>query len=791
MLEPSGFQSVGDASPHRGMPHSGNAQMPAESVDMSREIRTMLGDFVGVMGAQLQEANTQILADMSQEIENLRQRATRASSPSQHQQQQQQQQHQHQARAAQPPWLDGVAQPHRSDGARHSNVPFYREGPILRPHSAFPVPAYPDGRPSRPCSALVADQMAGRVPPMTFGPTGVTRTLTFEDLRKEWKRELKQELWDLRESLMRDLPEALMKPFQDGKMTPLITDQHGGKRLSPSMFDRDAYGNALSTLMEDVNTMKTEMQGVRWGVETILEQTMPHGFADGFLGVPNLIEKGEMPPTLHVDPATLKGVDNSIEMGAVASEVSTSNKRQKSVKLVEERQDSKPGFEQLLTPKGRKAQRASMASLASAATVGQSSAPLVFTPGETVAVTGAVKAARLFGDREKQDVVKLEYDVANFYYSHGYIQWIARHERFANLTMAAICLNAIYIGIDRDWNDAEKLYSAHPVFIISENLFCSYFSFEILVRYFAFEDKTNCLRDFWFKFDSVLVTLMVGETWILPLFLAGVDLDLTFVRLIRLLRLSRMARLIRMFPELMTMIKGAAMAWRAMSASLVAIILLLYIFAIVLNTMLKNTTSDLEPYFGSLPLTMWTLTMDGLFQDSPGVVAGIMMYQTEPYVATISITIFVIFTMFSALMVLNMLIGAQCEVVSKVAIEEKERADLELMRSTMLVMLKNLDADGSGEIDKDELLALLENSHAIDTMETLTIDPIYLVNYMMMFYEEKEALTIRFIMETMLQVRGERPMTMQDFICGQNYMLWALSRQQMAQAGATSSVANS
>jgi len=85
--------------------------------------------------------------------------------------------------------------------------------------------------------------------------------------------------------------------------------------------------------------------------------------------------------------------------------------------------------------------------------------------------------------------------------------------------------------------------------------------------------------------------------------------------------------------------------------------------------------------------------MDGVFQDSPGTVSKIMMYNTEPYVATISITVFVIFTMFSALMVLNMLIGAQCEVVSRVGIEEKERADFELMKGTVLVMLKSLDAD--------------------------------------------------------------------------------------------------
>ena len=37
----------------------------------------------------------------------------------------------------------------------------------------------------------------------------------------------------------------------------------------------------------------------------------------------------------------------------------------------------------------------------------------------------------------------------------------------------------------------------------------------------SFDNKVNCLRDFWFKFDSLLVTFMVLETWIMPAFTSG------------------------------------------------------------------------------------------------------------------------------------------------------------------------------------------------------------------------------------------------------------------------------
>ncbi len=77
--------------------------------------------------------------------------------------------------------------------------------------------------------------------------------------------------------------------------------------------------------------------------------------------------------------------------------------------------------------------------------------------------------------------------------------------------------------------------------VVVENLFCFYFTGEVLVRFMSFARKVNCLRDMWFKFDSVLVTFMVIETWILPVALAGSGggglSNLSALRLMRLVRL--------------------------------------------------------------------------------------------------------------------------------------------------------------------------------------------------------------------------------------------------------------
>merc|ERR1712216_697404 len=133
----------------------------------------------------------------------------------------------------------------------------------------------------------------------------------------------------------------------------------------------------------------------------------------------------------------------------------------------------------------------------------------------------------------------------------------ARSDFFQNATLAIVMVNAIYIGIAVEHNDANNLFDANGIFIASEFVFLLFFVFEIVVRYAAFERKASCLKDGWFKFDSFLVMLMLLETIILPTVLSlstnAFNTPPTVVlRLFRLLRLSRIIRLVREFPELRT-----------------------------------------------------------------------------------------------------------------------------------------------------------------------------------------------------------------------------------------------
>ena len=144
--------------------------------------------------------------------------------------------------------------------------------------------------------------------------------------------------------------------------------------------------------------------------------------------------------------------------------------------------------------------------------------------------------------------------------------------------MTVIFLNAIWIGIDIELNHADVLAEADVGFILAENLFCFFFSAELLIRFLLYTRKVYALKDMWFLFDLFLVALMIVETWCMPLVHllsaspAGASTGglsvLRVARVMRVLRTARMARLVRLMPELMILVKGMMVAFRSVTLGL-------------------------------------------------------------------------------------------------------------------------------------------------------------------------------------------------------------------------------
>jgi len=345
---------------------------------------------------------------------------------------------------------------------------------------------------------------------------------------------------------------------------------------------------------------------------------------------------------------------------------------------------------------------------------------------------GAV-AVNMFADADAirakmhENIDKKDYDVMDFYHERGCFQAIARNNKFGNLTLAVIAINALWIGLDAECNDAtyDGELTGCPFkpedkkfWQLGEYTFCAFFTFEWLVRFMAFKQKMSAMRDNWFKFDSALVFMMVAETWMIPIIAGGNSdamADFALLRMMRLLRLTRMVRLMRSVPELLTLLKGMGIAARSVAYTLLLLLIIMYIFGIIFKSQLEETQNpELQKDFGGIPRSMWTLLFAGCLVDDITLSAERLMKESFMMAA-----IFILFVLLSSLMVLNMLIGVLCAVVTAVAAAEKEKVLINYVKTRLIDVLQTLDEDGNGTISRkefDQLLTIPEAYHALSDL---------------------------------------------------------------------------
>jgi len=385
---------------------------------------------------------------------------------------------------------------------------------------------------------------------------------------------------------------------------------------------------------------------------------------------------------------------------------------------------------------------------------------------------GFFPSAEAMKDKVRASIMKSTYDVSTFYHSYGLAQKIARHKFFEISTLTVIALNALWISIETDWNDAAILTQAHPLIQVIEHLFCAYFSFEWFVRFFAFKRKRDGLGDGWFVFDSLLVSTMVLETWVMTAVIVASGSDsnpfgnaavLRLLRLLRLSRMSRMVRLLRAFPELLVLIKGIFAAMRAVGVVALVLILIMYVFGIILRQLSDGTDMG-EEFFKSVPHAMVTLLIYGTLLDNVGDTAGAI--SDESWVCWV---IFFVFLVISALTLMNMLIGVLCEMVTSVSEAENEAMTAQFMREKMHDIMYSIDLNCDGNISKQEFVRIVSNEDAVQVLQDVDVDPVSLVDLADFIFNDlvtgtERKLTFADFMEIVFQIRGGNAATVKDVV---------------------------
>lgn len=346
---------------------------------------------------------------------------------------------------------------------------------------------------------------------------------------------------------------------------------------------------------------------------------------------------------------------------------------------------------------------------------------------------------------------------------------VVKHPCFERVAMAATLLNAIWIPIDIEFNSDAS--DASQGFFVVENIFLLFFSVELFLRFMGYSSGCRAIRDPPFIFDAVLVSMMVLETWLIPLVTllsGGMDGStdvarsasiLRIARVMRVLRTARVARLVRYMPELIILLKGMMIAFRSVFFTIVLLILVTVIFSVAITEVSRGTELP-ALLFSSMGSTLLSLLVQCIMPD-----------QEESFKRAAADNWFVgllwlLFILFASYIVMGLLVGVLVETVSTVATLEREQLDIDFAQKVLWEMIDKggADEDGDNRISETEYVNLLSRPEAAKALTVLGVDMTAALDYGILLFEDGEPLTFAEFMEGMLTLRGSNHTTVKDIV---------------------------
>lgn len=293
------------------------------------------------------------------------------------------------------------------------------------------------------------------------------------------------------------------------------------------------------------------------------------------------------------------------------------------------------------------------------------------------------------------------------------IETFVESKHFKLSIVAAIVLNAIFIGFTTDWsirssvetfnnpqvNDQyADILKSDPLFL-TEAFFNSVFTLELLARVLAQEGRFLCgPESYWNLFDTVVVALSILE---MSLLVVGFSSSyIRVLRLARVLRSMRMLRLVR-FLSLFNKLHAVSLAFARCRTMLICGVLCLFLvvfcFSVIFASAVAAHVSDAQypdtnveeilVFFGSLPMTMLTLFM----AVSGGVdwwdICRLLMVVGTGYVMVF--LVFIVITVLAVLNVINAIFVNDAVEATQHDLDLRSSADLQETK-TMLKRLTNI-----------------------------------------------------------------------------------------------------
>jgi hypothetical protein len=263
--------------------------------------------------------------------------------------------------------------------------------------------------------------------------------------------------------------------------------------------------------------------------------------------------------------------------------------------------------------------------------------------------------------------------------------------------------------------------------------------------------------------------LMVMETWVIVIIMAASGSsggspvgNTAMLRLLRLLRLSRLMRMLRSLPELMILIKGMMQAMTSVFYVMCLLVILTYVFGIAFTQLAVNTPSIGETYFANVSFSMYSLLIYTTFLDDLSAMMDDLRTDKWPLVF-----LAMVFICLASMTVMNMLIGVLCEVVSAVAVTEKEEMNTSTCTEQVFQVAKALDTNFNGKISYEEFQKIVEDESALKAMSAVGVNPLGIVEFAeLFFFDNDQPVELEFesFMEMVLDLREDNHATVKDVL---------------------------
>lgn len=350
------------------------------------------------------------------------------------------------------------------------------------------------------------------------------------------------------------------------------------------------------------------------------------------------------------------------------------------------------------------------------------------------------------------------------YKENGLFARLIKHPRFESVTLIMIVVNSLWLGVEADYNKYAILCEAPWIFQVVDNIFCTYFTIELMVRFFALKHKGKALRNGPFLLDVFLFIVMVWETWVQVLVylifqrrtgMGGFLKSSLSLRVLRIVRVLRVLRASRSMPVLLTFIEGMLKGVKAVATSLVLLIGVIYIFAI-LFTQLLGGSPPFQSTFGTVLTSMHFLFLTALCSIDKNFIIQMLNAGWMCWI------IWLLFILVANLTIMRMLTGVILSLVQEVNGKNKDTNRKNDMLQTVCLMI---DSNDNGYITREEFKALANRHDLMERLVEAGVDLGFFVETMLDSWpEDDEEVSVGHMVTQMVKCRGANLATLEDLL---------------------------